>query len=611
MAAAGEPGQKEIIAATLVGPERQRDIVASNMASRRVDERAQAIIRRVEETSGREALELATREPSKPGIERIFEQLGATERNEQGNINRTGENLSRYQEGKKAALAVEKYLLNGYGGLTPNEKTSMRNWFLAEASRARPDLAEELTNLSSDEKQARAERFLNSGEGVEKIGKFFDSISELELLETMSVVEAEQKYIEAKKAEERKEDEYRKKQTERDGVGSKIASFDSSQEGIPGTKAHELKQKKDALPENIETELETWNQELKERKSELGRLEREREQSERYGTNQGRRSPADLDPFISQQREKVREAQGKVNERTKKIKEIADLEIELVSLQNQEKELDKEVNELQGELDSLVLEARSRNINFEVIKTERIGKEKELLEEIETIVSRATNEYLNDEVQKIAVALKEDIEATKTAAKDERQKAFVGWLTDRQTEPARAGILRRETTRIKKDVLEQDYRSLLQEGPEDLLVEGLRQQNNPETNRRYTIDEAKEFLKNNPETAKEMRLEATKQLLARKFITSGIRAEELHTILTGTTWGREAIDQALEANDSFRSKMESLYGKDAIQNRTFWERFKAAARKQPWWALLLILGGLIWAGQAVQASPAEQAGIPL
>lgn len=541
-------------------------------------ERAQQILKKAEDGHWREGLELATREPSKPGLDTQLEQIGATSLDKNGKVKRTSEDQTRYNQAKEAGESVEKLLNFGYDSpeLSPAEKTKLQTWVIDSLKKANPNLARIIDKMKDPQKIKLAERYLHDSSFLAAAGKHFNATMEKPLL-TDSVTEADVLHTNSEAKRAGKQGEVEAVSQELTRVENSLKTFERDPAGVAvGSNATKIDQLEKDLPQ-LKADQRVAKTTKANAETRVTALTREREIAAK-AANQTRVDQIDTD--IATEQKRISDAELIIENAQEKTQELDKLKQQEQTLREQRGIKAAEKARLTSELKVIEAECRERNIKLNQTKIQRKGEEEGLVTNLETIVGRAANDCLNQEYQLLGEVLVQDIETKKQETKDAREKTMYEAIQKRWTE------IRKGKVGILKEKVAGDFEQLMKGGPEAVMKNILTGTINPETKVVYTPAEIDKLLKDQEFVAK-IQPEVIKQLIANKMITGGIRQEEVFVIIN-SQWGKGMIEQAIDTRKQFRQMVEGIAGAEALRDRRgFWQKFIEQMKLKPelWWML--------------------------
>lgn len=570
---------------------------AAPAAPTRADEVAKKVSEKINEGSWREGLEIRKGVPLSEGkITDKIDQIGI-ERDADGKKVRTagaGGDQERYDKAIKAANQIKNFVEKGYDGLSTAEKNALIARVLSEL-KSRPSLAAEITGMSGAEKIAQAERILRDPSYVEATRKGLQDILETAPIDETSIAAArnaqEDADLELKEKEaERNEVDARRiknenlmKQYERDATGTPLAT---------STLAVEMERLKTAKP-TLETELAVWNGEAKRLEAQLASLIRESQASQKKGWTG--RATADILTDISTAEGNLATAQEQAAIRQAGLTRLTDLQTEEATLEQRQAEIGSQLREKDAAFQKAKLELDRRTRTLEDLKAIRASQENDLVSGFEGVFETATGEWIAKQIDSASRLIDDELAKLESTATDGNEKAMYDALKDRYLAPERTrkkgvyGFRSEQKYRpINRANVNADYATLLDKGPTDVMMSLLTSRENPSNpGHNYTEDEARKVLENKA-FADKMQPEVIKQLLARKQITGGFTAEDVHAILSAP-WGEGALEKARTFNATVQAEIEKTFGVGALNRHGFKERFGQLARNKPW-LIALIFG---------------------
>ena len=211
-----------------------------------------------------------------------------------------------------------------------------------------------------------------------------------------------------------------------------------------------------------------------------------------------------------------------------------------------------------------------RQIEYHDAKALRDRQEEDLVRGFEMVIGNAVSEVINDDVEKLILKMDEELQKKKDAATKERDSLIYEAIDKRwYTTHARK-------RKIDKTKVAQDFDKLMREGPTEFMFKVLQETKKPGGGY-YTDTEAKALLADN-EFCDKFQGEMIKQIIAKKFLTGGLRAEDI-AIISMSSWGADFIDQALTLNTGVKSRIEQAFGAGALEKAGRGHRIMQAIKK--------------------------------
>lgn len=526
--------------------------------ARKITERA--------EGDWRQALELA-RQPkiASEKVTRCVSQIGDFDRNEQNE--RTPDALSRLTETVIASQLVKDYLEKGFRGLDQTKQDEITK-MVENRVLLVPAFREQYNNLTDPQKREFTQRLAQDPEFFRLVNENFEAI----LNQTALADPVTAATIEAKKTENALTDVINRAKTnsiETGNVEDALLSFDRTQEngGITkGEKARriaELSSKRGELEVKIKTAKATLEARKQVGQAILeGRLQ--------INSLQEVEQIPGLDPA-------TKEAYKTIFEAEQQLQELADLQQQETALKQKKQELLTASQGLRVEERNVRAERDKRAYELEIARELRLRQEADLSRDLGSVFQTSADRLMESRVEQLVAAYDKAAQEQAATSKTELEKSVRSKIAKRWQRENKRGYNKRQ--------IDEDFDDLLGDNL-GAVVDDI-------------VGNDKSALDQNPELREQIEAEVTRHILARRMATKGIKQSELQYIMA-TSWGKEAITSAIQENKDFRQAVESILGKDALKNPSFWGRFKDAIGKNPWWLLLLIVGVGIYAAQAIK-----------
>jgi len=540
----------------------------------------------------KQGLEVSAQEPHQPRVTEKAKEIGATRRNPDGSIARNTEDTDRQARLETAQLFEKMITVGGYDKLPPADQLKMRGAVVNALKKSRPDLATDIAAMNPAELQTFAENYLRNPTLAEKGHNYLQEAAQKELSDP--VTSAETEFRKAKAEEQLRKEAFDNINAEATEVDTSLSDFNAT----TGTKGKELEvlRKKQAT---AQSKLEALTSQLDSEEKLQDALYKER-----INPSTSRRTTAEIDKDIDDTNARIENLKKKAQPLERDLAKIKQLEDEETTLKTRKKALDTEKSKATAELTKAKAESVATQINLDNARALRESGEEDLVVALESTFDRAANDCVNEKVVKLIQQLDENKKEEKKQREGTRAR-----LIDDSTE-GRWTKEENEKRKLKKKEINDDFKDLMDHGPESLLVNLLRGKINPDTGIPFVDDlEIKTFLQKNSEFAEKMQQDTVSELIARKFAVGGLTKEEIFEI-TMSPWGKKAIEAASEKYTFFKDQVEKLFGQGAMKKAGFWERLCQVMQKNPWnWGLLLA-GGLIGAifviNEASKITPAQQ-----
>lgn len=592
------PSPEQVIPKALI-----KEAIPAAAAPGSVDSLAQKVSEKLDQGDWKEALKLRKKEAVKESkISEKIEQIGVERDATTGVKNRTPQEQARYNDAKAAAELAKKFVEKGYAAITPAEQTALQNFVLNETA-LRPALAAELSTLTPTQQKEYAERILKDPLFSAKAKEILSNLLSQEQLAD-SVTPAKDKFEEADLKRQEKEAEVTEVRARITDVDTALDSFKRDPTGVAiGTSAQELDRINGTLS-TVLSELVALRQDLQDAQSKLQMLVAERANASRYT---GGRPITEIDPDITTENAKIRTAQGAISTRETDLAKKTQLEQSEAKLKEDKKTSQREEQTKTAEFNKIKLETQKRARELADAQALRASQEQDLVDGFKNVFSEATSAAIDESVDKAEKSFTKELEDLKKKTDDQNEKAFYDGLSERYLGPQRRrfrgvfGAGRSETYRpISRGKVEADFRTLITEGPEDVMKGILENSNNPVTGVNYTPAEITTFI-SNTEYVSKLQPEVVKQLISKKILTGGLRPEDVNLIVN-SRWGQGMLEQGIANNEEAKKAIEKIMGAGAVSQPGFGERLSQEVSKHPWWLISLLGIPLLLGGAAAMSA---------
>lgn len=561
------------------------------------------VAQRVKEANARSALqagaEVRNRVPSQTKIDKKVEQIGT--RNATGVMERAPGSAqeTRYINTGAHAEIAKKFFEVGYDKLPPGFQQKITDAVFA-AARNNPLTTAEAASIASNPLKIKkfAERIIKedpkfAAEVAKNFEKWANSPEIVDIVTPLKIKEAEVTY----KRDEAKIDladiTRQLEDVNRDLVAYQRTAI-AGLGAFAGGKAREL----DLLRKNAQTIVGEADSLRKQEADAVKNLEaiRAKGVSTKMPANSAMNLPERI--VTGPDTEAMNEAQGKLtdirNNLAKKEADIArlqTLEQEEARLNAERQRLEREQRLKQHDLALAEMELIAATGNRADAERLRESEEVDIEKKIDEIFALAAESTLDSQVEAYLTAADEQLTTWTDQQKDEKIKQVGKILQGRYSKPVPGTWYRKEGTAIDKQNVNDDYATLMREGPEGVMINILRTQRNPDTGGPYTPDEAKAFLAANPDYVEKTQPAMLNYLLTRRLKTGGISADEAD-VITMSPWGQGVITEALNKNAEHNSEVKGLMEAGGLARHGFWDRLRDEIKKNPSLLMLLLTGGI-------------------
>src|SRR3989344_1958112 len=608
-----EPKAAEVVPKTII-KEAPVAVVAPG-ASKATSEMIAKGRQKLEEGRFQEALKIVQSPP--------IEQRKISEKLDQFGINRkpdgtkklTTEEQARRDNAEKGAELVKKFITEGYDKMDPSaaggEQEMLRNVFL-DAAKLRPMLEQQMQGMNDTQKREFAERYLKDPRFSKEVRKVFDNLLDTnkKLVDIDTHQEAKEKAdldledAKAERADHKRVWDANDRQLKEYEVRPAARRGQPAEEGEKYLRLKGLTNEIQVLRNDLNTnrtDLTTAQGDVKRFRDELANAQRFA--SLRVGAGTARSEAEikrDFDTATLREtsaRERVSQLEGDLKTKEGEAKIIDE---EHQTLIERREELDAKKRTLERAVKDKDREATKKQWALQDAKTVREGEEQDLSDKFNSVFSEASDNILNNDLEKANEAYNAELEVRKNQATDNNEKDIY--------ESLQKEMLGTELTR-KKGLLglrkEVKYRpisiskvntyhdALMNKGPEDVMTKLLEKRINPLTGATYKAPEITAILSDKAFVDK-MQPIVVDQILRRKMLVGGISQEDIH-IIVNTPWGKGMLDAAKAGNAEYRKAVEDDMGPGAFDAPNSSEKLGERIKKHPWW-LALILAPLLVGG---------------
>lgn len=528
---------------------------------------------------------------------------------------------ARRDNAEKGANLAKKFISEGYDKMDATEQDAFREQFL-DASKLRPALEQEMQGMNDVQKRAFAERFLKDPRFTKEVRAVFDKLlnPDNKFVDVSTSQDAKEtadldlEDAEAEKTDHNRVWEANDRQLKEYEVRPSTRRGQPPQEGA-------MYQRLQGLTSEIQTarnDFNTANIDLVNVQTEIKKLRNDLVLAQRLAAiNAPSPRPVstietDLRNATTKEvtfRDRVSQLDGELKA---KEGEADSINGEHQALMDRRKDLDTEKRTLERKVKDAERKATKAQWALQDTMVTREGQETDLEAGFNSIFSEASDNVLNNELEKANTAYNEDLEVLKQQTKDNNEKAMYEALqkemlgTPRRRKKFLGFVGSGEQYRpISKVNVNRYHDALINTGPEDVMKSLLTSRINPATGIAYTGPEITAILANKEYVAK-MQPEVVKQILGRKMLVGGISPEDIH-IVVNSQWGKDMLGKAAESNQAFRDAVEADMGPDALSSPEFHAKLAEKIKKHPWW-LLLALGIPFLVGGAIGAKSLENIG---
>lgn len=540
---------------------------------------------------------------------------------------------ARRDNAEKGAELVKKFITEGYDKMNPaagGEQEKLRAIFLDEA-KLRPMLEQEMQGMTDDQKKAFAERYLKDPRFSKEVRIVFDKLLDpnKKLVDIATHQDAKEKAdldledAKAERADHKRVWDQNDLQIKEYEVRPAARRGQPPEEGAKYMRLQGLSSEIQVIRNDLNTnrtDLATAQGDVRRFRDELANAQRFA--SLRTGAGTARSEAEirrDFDTATLREtsaREKVSQLEGELKVKEGEAKVIDD---EHQTLIERRKELDTKKRTLERAVKDKEREAANKQWALQDAKTVREGEEQDLESKFNSVFSEASNNILNNEVDKAIEAFNAELEVLKQQTTDQNEKAMYDALQEEMLETAprkrKKGLIgfrtEEEYRPISKFKVNAHHGVLMTKGPLVEMHDLLATRINPATvtatspGRAYNEGEIKDILANKEYVAK-MQPVVVEQILGRKMSTGGISQEDVH-IIVYSQWGKDAIKNAVAKNAEVRKALETDMGPGALSEPNFHEKLAEKIKKHPWW-LYLILGIPFLAASAAASKTLENIG---
>lgn len=528
----------------------------------------------------------------KGGGAAAYDKMGVERDPTSGMKTRTGAEATRFSLAKGEVELIESYLEKGADSIAAGSpaETAIMNYFQRAIA-----LWPETASMTAPDKAAYIKKRLQDPRFLARVKESYQA--ELKKAEgfdeTVSNKEAE--YKRAERERQAKEREKGKATSDLGEVNSDISLYGKDAAGNPIGKLLILTQANSEAAaakttiEGIDALISGKNQDKLKKRAELAA------ETDNVRKGQIRGEIIQLDADIGG-------LEGQKIAEQRKLGIAQQLQQEYDALKAEKKRLEDEEFRLQGELDeSKYNETRARAI-YEDARNVRGGQEQNFVDGLQHVFYNAALEDISSQIKENEEFRREELDKLKEQIGDQASKTILEGIKDRWTTVVRDGTTIKKID-LQKAKIQQDYYTLLSEGPKGMLQQMLVDAKDSAGNPIFTATEI-ELKLNDPEYAA-TESEFVSALLRKRLQTAKITEGEANLLFD--RFGDKVADVALSKNDKATGMLDRLKEKEGFKGSRK-EFFKKMARNPKAYGgilgiLALLLGSpFLIAGAGVAAS---------
>ncbi|OGH12387.1 MAG: hypothetical protein A2857_01480 [Candidatus Levybacteria bacterium RIFCSPHIGHO2_01_FULL_36_15] len=501
-----------------------------------------------------------SKEISDEKVKRVVDENIGWKRNAAGARERDKEETARFNTANKNKDRIAVYLKEGYDKLNPAQKTDVLN-AVERALRISPQADQLLFAMSDDVKKATIEAKLKDPEFAAKVKEVFEGVINADTLNSEIVAAANLEFQKAKDAEEKKQEEINTNKGQTDSVDKQLEDFDIGKPKGDQIARHQ------ANVSIYEDTIEIFNTQIADFGQTLQQLNK----------NLSNAISDNVKPEIDRLRAEIaaktdernaliirkNEGQTQLNELKNLILTREDLNRKRIKFGEDRINLDKDMDRLRDE------RARTEGA-LEKAKHDKEIQEWEFIDKLGSTFSSATVEYVEGKLAAAEAKQAEIIKQEIAVTTDPVEKKMLEDLQERYKKTRKVGLVgRRATVEQDKAKAKEDYSTMLEKGPKDIMKSILVAQGMSPT-------DADTKLKDDAFVAK-MQPKLVEKILTARLKTAQITESEAEYIL-GTDWGKEAIQHAINTNKESQAAIEALRSQNVLKpEQTLMDKYKEIA----------------------------------
>lgn len=512
-----------------------------------------------------------------------------------GEKDRTSEEDTRFKKAEESLKTVTEFLTNGYDNLRPEQQEKIRE-NVEQALVRHGTIGQEFALLDDNQKKAVIERMIKEPNFVKNMRQHLRRTANQRLTSDSKIraIQTELRSSAAQKATDDKKLERANKDIER-----AEESLSKAQKGeATGARAAAINKQIEAFQGYIETT-----------RDEIAKLIERQTQLRASYEGQENVNVVAFEEYQKRERA-IEQKQSQLTQQQSRIQMFQESLIATIPDDTQlEEKLDQKrdkADELAAKLDT-PQDAAEKRIEEKELAEQRAHEEQAIADSLENAFLRAAQGKINEDLRLAYGALEAESASvdddTKSKARKDIRKAFESrWMESVTKRNGKMGRQRREQV-LNLGQVNQDFQAIMENGPDALLKSVLTESKQNRFGRtrggRIFSDGEIATMMEDKDFAKEMKQDMIKYVVSNTLLSRRLRPAEVHQILN-SSWGGEAIDDAITNNQEFRNTLTSLAETDNVDmaSATFKDRFKREALKRPAW-LFSVIGTIPWLANAL------------
>ncbi len=480
------------------------------------------------------------------------EKMGI-ERNAAGAKSRTGAEATRYSNAKAEIDLIEEYLEKGPDSIRPNSTQEQK--IIAYFDRAIV-LWPEAASMTQADREAYIRKKLKDPRFIARVKEAYDgAIKKAESFdESVTNKEAEFKEAERKRAE--KDREKAKITREKADSAADIALYSKDAQGNPTGKLLILNNaQRDAV--QAKHQIELIDDQIAQKRADMAAKEAERAQYQR--------NSQDWNQAYSEMlrlKGEITTLEGQKVPESRKIANAELLQKEYDELKAKHAKNEDEEFRVEGELDEAKYKEAAARAIYEDAKATRTGQETQFVDGLQRVFYNAALEDISATIKEHEEYRREELEKIKGQIGDQASKTVIEGIKDRWTNVIKDGSGKIKKIELQKGKIQQDYYTLLSEGPQGMLRQMLADAKDSGGNSIFTDAEIAVKL-NDPEFVGAAESEFIATLLRKRLQTSKITEGEANLLFD--RFGDKVIDTALSKNDEATGVIDKLKEKHGFK----------------------------------------------